>query len=104
MSNPFEAFKGKNIHIEEPHFYGYVPTDSEHDDMAQQAAEDLHPDEELEEGWQIAAISGAMEEGEMVQMDGFLAIKGNKFYICDEGSINHQKTPLAELTIQLDDE
>lgn len=101
---PFAAFAGQEIKVSEPHFRGYVPTEDEADWMCEEAAEDLHPEGELEEGWQIVAISGAIEEGEMVQSDGFIAVNPDNlaFYLCDEGTITRYDTKVDTLSVEAD--
>ncbi len=65
---------------------------------------DLHPQGEIEDGYQVVAIEGRIEEGE-IDAGGFIAVNEdeNRAYLCDEGTVRFLEGPASEIVIERDD-
>ncbi len=104
--NQFRKFAGKHVRVAEAAHSFYIPTEDELEEMGEEVVEDLHPEGTLEPGYEFVGVSGAFEEGELVQSDAFLAIHegDDKAYISDEGTITELDVRASALTIEIDDE
>lgn len=96
----FEKYRGKTVSINSGNSEFYVPTLDEEEHMILDARENLCFEKE---GFEIVALEGCIEEGEMVQLDGLLAVnrETGSLIHCEEGTNSELKATLSNLTIEV---
>lgn len=99
----FQKYSGKHVLIGDSHVRAYVPKEG---DNLEEVVEGSHPNEELEDGYQLAAVKGLFEDGNLVQAEGFIAVSDaeDRAYVCDEGHIEYFEGPASKLAFEIDEE
>jgi len=101
----FEKFRGKFIRIGGSSGRFWVPTKDGEEGAVSEAVEGMAFEDMVEQGWKVIGISGALEDGEMVQSDGLLAVNGDgKLMVCSEGTNEELDVTAAKADIEVEDE
>lgn len=106
----FHQYAGKQVRVTDPQAMGplfmRVLAKGEIDDEAmEEFLGDLHPDGALEDGYQVIAIEGDIEEGE-IDAGGFIAVNADedRAYLCDSGTIRFLEGAASEIEVEAEEE
>jgi hypothetical protein len=99
----FEDYRGHYIHVEGRDGKYYVPKEDQEDFFFEEVIEAMAFEKEVADGWQVVALDMCIEEGELVQTDGLLAIHPvtDEILASDEGTVRKLKQPLSKLQIDI---